>query len=337
MKSLSSIRTPQLRIAVSARCNLHCVYCRPEGEGYPDQPNVLLPAKVILQIARLAADEGITHVKVTGGEPLLREDIEHIVEGLKGIPSLQDVQLVTNATMLAHRARSLKNAGLDLLTVSLDAASDRMLQSIRGISISLIRKALAECSSCSLPLRINSVIMRSNFNEITGLITLAREYGASLKLLDLIDLNPGSDSAFWLKEFVDLRVLDQFFEKDAIQVGFEKAPGGIGASLHRFILRNGLEVVIKQSSRGGFYYDTCYECPFFPCQDALISIRITHNGLIKKCLIRNDNLIDIITPLLAADSHEASARFREVFQVLCNSRFHNEAWWNTLNRGGWRR
>ena len=335
MNLSSNTRTPQLRLAVSARCNLRCTYCRPEGEGYPGEPDVLLPPEVILQIARLAADEGITHVKVTGGEPLLRGDMEYLVEGLKRIHGLQDVQLVTNATMLGHRAKSLRSAGLDLLTVSLDAASDRMLRSIRKTHISLVRTALAECSDCSLPLRINSVIMKSNFGEISGLMNLARDYGASLKLLDLIDLEPGSDSTFWQREFVDLRVLDPFFEEDAIQVGFEEAPGGIGAPLRRYVLRGGLEVVIKQSTRGGFYHDTCYECPFYPCQDALISIRITHNGWIKKCLIRNNNLIDVITPLLAANLREALARFREVFQVLSNSRFHNEAWWNALNfRGG---
>lgn len=256
--------------------------------------------------------------------------MEYIVGRVRDIERIREIQLVTNGTLLGGRAERLKEAGLDLLTVSVDAATDSGYRRIRGTGIAIVKDALRECYEARLPVRLNSVVMRSNMGQVEGLLDMANEYGASLKLLDLIDLDSDPPSEYWEREFVDLRVLDPRFANMASDVGFEEAPGGIGASLRRYILRGGQELVVKQSTRGGFYESGCHTCAYFPCQDALISIRITHNGFIKKCLIRNDNLVDMVGPMLAGRMADASGGFGDIFSVLCRSEFRPGMWWDAV-------
>lgn len=325
--TLPTTKSPQLRIVVTPKCNLKCIYCRPGGEGYHDNPQVVLTKEEILEIIRIASLVGFTHVKFTGGEPLLRKDIFEIINETREIDRIKEIQLVTNGTLLKSKARKLKDSGVDCLTVSLDAVTPSIFMKIRGYDTKPIIEALYECKKINLPVRINMVIMRSNFSEIEKMIELCTKVGASLKLLDLIYLEGYSDFSFWKAQYVHFdEVRDLISSLGAKFTGYEEAPGGIGAPLEVYELHNGTKILLKDSTRGTYYHKICEECKFYPCQDAVISVRVTHDGKLKRCLIRNDNLVSILPYIKEGKKEDALEKMEEVFRIMVESKYYPKKW-----------
>lgn len=320
-------KTPQLRIAVIPYCNLQCRYCHPAGEGYGENLSELMSATEIHKLLVLCANVGFTHVKFTGGEPLLRKDIEAIVADTRQIHGIREIQMVTNGTLLASRAESLREAGLDFLTVSIDAAEPKAFREIRGGDLNLVIQGLQACRAVGLLVRINAVLFRRNFNQVEPLMELAERAGASLKLLDLIDLQiPGSHD-FFRREFLHFDRVHKFLEERGGRVvGLEEAPGGVGAPLTDYLMPSGLHVLLKDATMGTYYHESCHECRNYPCQDALISLRVTHDGYLKQCLIRNDNLVDVLAPLRTGKLDRVRELVRESFNILTGSTYEPHRW-----------
>ena len=114
-----------LRLSVTSRCNLNCIYCHREGESSKDEMDV----EEIEKICRAFYELGVRKIKVTGGEPLIRNDIIEIVAGM---PPFDDISLVTNGTLLAKRAQELKEAGLNRINISLDTLKEDRYKLITG-------------------------------------------------------------------------------------------------------------------------------------------------------------------------------------------------------------
>lgn len=319
--------TPQLRICVTSQCNLKCIYCRPEGEGFFNL-NEKMTSNEILKIVKLCSEIGFTHIKFTGGEPLLRNDIIEIVSKTKSLNRYFEILLVTNGMLLAEKALQLKNAGIDEITLSLDAAQSDLYYKIRGGDYSKILLCLKICKDIGLKVRINSVIMNSNHNQIKPLLDLAYQMNTSIKFLDLINLQTTEEHKyFWAKEYFHFNNLIKTIENyGGVFVGFENAPGGIGGPLLEYKMINGLQVVIKDASIGTFYAQPCLQCNYYPCQDALISLRITHDGNLKRCLIRNDNITNILFPLRKGDDSLVSEYIKHEFNILCNAKYIAKKW-----------
>lgn len=322
-------KTPQLRICVTPSCNLHCLYCMPGGEGYFDNPSILMTREEIHQILVSAVNNGFTHVKFTGGEPLYRTDIFDIISDAKKVKGLEEVQMVTNGTLLPKFAQKIKDAGLDVLTISIDAVDQEIYRKIRGGDLMSVIKGLEECQEINLPVRINTVLMKSNRSQVEPLINLASRTGASLKFLDLYDLQHEGQKSFdfWKSEFLHFSELrGQIENLGGVFTGYEEAPGGIGAPLLEFRMPNGLQVVLKDATAGTFYATYCFDCKFYPCQDALISLRVTHDGNLKMCLIRNDNLLDLLTPLRNGDLEAVSALIKDRLDILTSAVYYPHKW-----------
>src|SRR5438270_4995979 len=121
-----------LRISVTDRCNFRCTYCMPKeifGSDFPFMPRrELLSFEEIARLARLFVGAGVQKIRLTGGEPLLRRDIEGLIGMLREIEGLDDVTLTTNGSLLARKAEALKAAGLDRVTVSLDSLNDAVFR-----------------------------------------------------------------------------------------------------------------------------------------------------------------------------------------------------------------
>ncbi|MGB5544833.1 MAG: radical SAM protein, partial [Gammaproteobacteria bacterium] len=125
-----------LRISVIDRCNFRCPYCMPE-EDYPEhhqffRPEERLSFDEIIRLTRLFADLGVKKVRITGGEPLLRKNLDGLVSELVKIESLEDVALTTNGVLLASQAAALKAAGLQRVTVSLDSLDEELFSRMSG-------------------------------------------------------------------------------------------------------------------------------------------------------------------------------------------------------------
>jgi cyclic pyranopterin phosphate synthase len=184
-----------LRISVTDRCNFRCVYCMPKdvfGSDYPFLPHgELLSFEEIARLARIFRGHGVEKIRLTGGEPLLRKNLERLVEMLAGIDGL-DLTLTTNGSALAAKARALRNAGLQRVTVSLDALDDGVFRAMNDVDFPVARvlegiDAAAEAGLA--PIKINMVVKRGvNEQEILPMARYFKGSGHILRFIEYMDV-----------------------------------------------------------------------------------------------------------------------------------------------------
>jgi cyclic pyranopterin phosphate synthase len=184
-----------LRISVTDRCNFRCVYCMPRdvfGRDYPFLPHAeLLTFEEITRLARVFKAHGVQKIRLTGGEPLLRKNIERLVEMLAAIGDL-DLTLTTNGALLAKKARELKAAGLDRVSVSLDALDDGIFRAMNDADFPVANvlagiEAAAEAGLA--PIKINMVVKRGmNEREILPMARHFRRSGRILRFIEFMDV-----------------------------------------------------------------------------------------------------------------------------------------------------
>jgi GTP 3',8-cyclase len=184
-----------LRISVTDRCNFRCVYCMPKdvfGRDYPFLPHSdLLTFEEIVRLARLFKAHGVQKIRLTGGEPLLRKRVERLIEMLSGIGGL-DLTLTTNGALLAQKARELKAAGLDRVTVSLDALDDSIFRAMNDMDFP-VAKVLAGIDAAAAaglaPIKINMVVKRGvNESEILPMARRFKGSGHILRFIEYMDV-----------------------------------------------------------------------------------------------------------------------------------------------------
>ena len=156
-----------LRISVTDRCNFRCTYCMPRevfGRDFAFLPRAqLLTFEEITRLATAFAGHGVTKVRLTGGEPLLRRDLEQLISMLAAIDGITDIALTTNGSALAAKARSLKAAGLTRVTVSLDALDDETFEAMNdvGFAVERVLAGIEAAAAAGLaPVKVNMVVKR---------------------------------------------------------------------------------------------------------------------------------------------------------------------------------
>ena len=202
-----------LRISVTDRCDLACVYCAPP-EGYPLlREEELLPLESIVKIARAAVGLGITKLRLTGGEPLLREGIVGLTGELAAIPGLERLGMTTNGTRLAASAAELRAAGLDSVNVSLDTLDPRRYQTLtRGGRLERVLAGIDAALAAGLDVKLNIVVLGDEA-QAEAVEAYARERGAASQRIRLYDLrepkrdDPGFDRPPRCEECNRLRLL----------------------------------------------------------------------------------------------------------------------------------
>lgn len=182
-------RITTLRVSVTDRCNLRCRYCVPHG-GVPLVPRrSLLRFEEIASVVRAAAGQGVTRVKLTGGEPLTRRGIDHLIEMLAGVDGIRDLSLTTNGTLLAGKAPRLRAAGLDRVTVSLDTLRpDRYRWITRGGDLAAVLAGLEAAADAGLGrLKVNVVVLGGiNDDEIGAFARLSVERPIEVRFIELM-------------------------------------------------------------------------------------------------------------------------------------------------------
>jgi cyclic pyranopterin phosphate synthase len=196
MRDLLARPLRDLRISVTDRCNLRCSYCMPKevfGAGYVFLArSELLSFEEIARVTRVLAAQGVDKVRLTGGEPLLRHDLEHLVEMLAGIDGIDDIALTTNGLLLAGKARPLADAGLNRVTVSLDALDDKTLHAISDAPISVTRVLGgidAAVAAGLSPVKVNMVVRRGvNDGCVLAMAERFRHSGQILRFIEFMDV-----------------------------------------------------------------------------------------------------------------------------------------------------
>jgi len=283
-----------LRVSVTDRCNLRCTYCMPP-EGLAWIPgDELLSAAELVRVVRLAVDQGVQEVRFTGGEPLVRPDLEEIVAGVAALPDPPSLSLTTNGIGLTTRAQSLKDAGLTRINVSLDTLDagrfrtltrrDRLTDVLDGI-VAAQRAGLA-------PVKINTVLMRSiNDDEVLGLVEWALEQGLVLRFIEQMPLD--AHKSWSRAEMVQAHeILDQL--EAAYTLRATRAPRGSEPAETWDVLG------ADGTARGTVGVIGSVTRPFCSACDR---VRLTSDGQLRNCLFAQDET-DLRAPLRAGASDD---------------------------------
>ncbi len=196
MTTLDTLGRPvrDLRISVTDRCNFRCVYCMPKevfGRGYRFMDRKeLLTFEEIERIARVFVSHGVEKIRITGGEPLLRRDVEVLIGALVDLGGL-DVALTTNGALLPQKAEALVAAGLRRVTVSLDSLDDATFRAMNdvGFPVSRVLDGIAAASAAGLKVKVNAVVKRGvNDHQIVALARHFRDNGHILRFIEYMDV-----------------------------------------------------------------------------------------------------------------------------------------------------
>lgn len=265
-------RIEYLRISVTDKCNLRCVYCMPE-EGLPWlKREQILRYEEIAEIVRVMADQGLRRIRITGGEPLVRRDLPLLVRMIRAVPQIEDVALSTNAVLLTEMADELRDAGVDRVNVSLDSLRPERIDAIsrRGGSAEGIFRGLdaAERAGFS-PIKVNCVVMRGrNDDEVADFAAITRERPWHVRFIEVMPT--GENLGVSADEFVSS---DEILENIA-RIGDLRpvaGPAGNGpARYYAFDGAAGTVGVITPMSHN--YCDRCNR------------MRLTADGQLRPCL-----------------------------------------------------
>ena len=202
-----------LRVSLTDRCNFRCFYCLPNGEPPLARKDTILTFEEITEICEIFVSLGIEKIRLTGGEPLLRKDVEKLVEKLARLKvqgsrfkvqgsKLRDLALTTNGFSLKDRAKNLKCAGLDRVTISLDSLKKDKFQKITGVDkLDEVLEAIEAAKSADLqPIKINAVIVRGwNEDEVVDFARFARENDLAIRFIEYMPLDSAHE---WKREQV---------------------------------------------------------------------------------------------------------------------------------------
>ncbi|BCZ46481.1 GTP 3',8-cyclase [Clostridium gelidum] len=262
-----------LRVSVTDRCNLRCIYCMPEDGIESLEHDDILRFEDILKIVKSAASLGINKVRYTGGEPLVMKDIDKLIYETSRLPGIDDIAITTNGILLSDMAEDLKKAGLKRVNISLDTLNEDKFRSITRIgNLDKVLESIDKCLTLGLkPVKINTVLMRGvNDTEIIDFLNLTKEMPVEIRFIELMPI--GESIKLYEESKVDFsEILKQYPE--LIQIETEK---NSTAQLYKL-----------QGAKGKIGFISPISCKFCPdCN----KIRLTSIGKIKPCLHSSEEI-----------------------------------------------
>ena len=303
-----------LRISVTDRCNFRCVYCMPKevfGPGYKFmRRSELLSFEEIHRLATVFVANGVRKIRLTGGEPLLRERVELLVEQLAGLGSI-DLTMTTNGSLLAKKARALRDAGLMRLTVSLDAIDDATFRAMNAVDFAVkdVLDGIDAASSAGFgPIKINMVVKRGVNDH--AILPMARHFKGSGHVLRFIEyMDVGASNGWRMEEVVSAsEILAMINEAFALEPVAGNVPGEV---VKRWRYRDGSgEIGVIASVTQAF----CHDCN---------RLRLSTDGKIFTCLfasqghdlrdlLRSDATDDVIATRVAGIWQAREDRYSEM-------------------------
>lgn len=201
----------KLRISVTDRCNMRCVYCMPYNNTTWFEQDNLLSYGQIVHIASIFAKFGIEKIKITGGEPTVRPKIEDLIHALSNIDGIKSISMTTNGLLLKDKVKKLKESGLQNVNISLDTFNQERFKSMTGIDggLTKVLDSINAAKTAGLQVKINAVIMRGwNEDEIVRFVHFSRETDTIVKFIEFMPLDGTgiwtSNLVFSKKEMIDM-------------------------------------------------------------------------------------------------------------------------------------
>lgn len=287
-----------LRISVTDKCNFRCTYCMPAeifGSKYTFLPKKeVLTFEEITRLSNIFIGFGVSKIRLTGGEPLLRQNLEILVAGLAELNGIQDLSLTTNGYLLSKKAKLLKEAGLSRVTVSLDSINDEIFAKMNGVGhgIKMVIASIEEASRVGLsPIKVNAVVQKNvNDKEILELARYFKGTGHIVRFIEYMDV--GTLNKWKLDEVVSskdiIRIIDQELPLEQIGSNYD----GEVALRYRY-KDGGGEIGIVPSVTEPF----CGSCT---------RMRLSADGHLYTCLFA-ENGHDLKTPMRTGASDDELA------------------------------
>lgn len=265
------MKTDYLRISITDRCNLRCVYCYPSGGCDLIDRKEILRFEEIYRIVKLFAVCGIRKVRLTGGEPLIRSEIIDLVEKLAGIEGIEELALTTNGVLLEQMAEDLKNAGLHRINISIDSIEPESYKEITGFDdLSKVMKGIHKALDVGLaPVKINSVIIKGiNVSQIIPLAKLSIDLPIAVRFIEYCPTNGYTKPA---GDFVPTSEIRKVIERKFGSLSTIPI-SSCGGPASRFKIGNAIGTIGFISGRSSMFCSDCNR------------VRLTSDGMIKPCL-----------------------------------------------------
>lgn len=262
-----------LRISITDRCNLRCVYCMPEEGIKSLKHEDILSYEDILKIVRISAGIGVNKIRYTGGEPLVRKDIDKLIYETSILPGIEDIAITTNGILLSNMAEDLKKAGLKRVNISLDTLDkDKFKNITRNGNIDKVFESIYKCLYIGLePVKINTVLMKGiNDTEIDDFINMIKELPVEIRFIELMPIGE-SVNLYEKRKLAFEEVLKS--HPELISIKNEK---NSTAQLYKV-----------QGGKGKIGFISPISCKFCSTCNR---IRLTSTGVLKPCLHSKDEI-----------------------------------------------
>ncbi len=261
-----------IRVSLTSRCNLHCFYCHNEGQMATKQEMTADEIEILLKVA---SKLDIKSVKFTGGEPLLRNDIVDIV--VRASKYMEDVSITTNGTLLAPMAEKLKAAGLNRINISLDTVDRKKYEEITGEDmLDEVLNGIKEAVAAGLnPVKVNIVAILP-IEKIMETVKTVWKLGAMPQIIEMVNVGNGDGD--------DISHIEEYIASKAIKIRERH--------MHRRRIYtllddegNKREIEVVRPIHNSAFCAACTR------------LRVTSDGKLKPCLMHNNGLVDVITPI----------------------------------------
>ena len=293
-----------LRISVTDRCNFRCKYCMPKEVFGND--HVFLPKEELLsfeeieRLSRIYAKLGVKKLRLTGGEPLLRKDLDQLIARLNEIPGIEDIGLTTNAKLLKLQGEKLYSAGLRRLNISLDAIDDETFKSIndRNVSSQEILDNIHYAISLGFKVKVNMVVQKGvNDHEVIPMAKYFKSHGITLRFIEFMDV--GNDNAWDMKKVKPSKEianeLDEIFGLEPLSADY------YGEVANRYRYKDSQAEVGFISSVTNAFCNSCTRA------------RISSNGYFYGCLFATKGIH--LKPLLRDESLDDEAVYKSLVDI----------------------
>jgi len=257
-----------LRISVTDRCNLRCVYCMPEEGVEPISHADVLSYEETVRLVRIFAELGIKDVRLTGGEPLVRRGIESLVAEIKAMPGIETLSITTNGILLPEKFSALKEGGLDAVNISLDTLVPEKFDRItRRTGLPVVLEAIDLCLDAGINTKINVVAMKGvNDDELVALAELARDRNLAVRFIEYMPIGKND-----FEKYVPGAEIRRQIEEAFGPMTPDAAPRGHGPALY----------YRPEGFKGCIGFISAMTCAF--CSSCN-RVRLTADGFLKLCL-----------------------------------------------------
>ncbi len=264
-----------LRISITDRCNLKCFYCRPEDQEFIPREEIL-SYEDMTRFVKALTKFGLRSVRITGGEPLLRQDLDKFIQMLSNVEGIDDISLTTNGITLKKHAKQLKEAGLKRVNISIDSLKPELFYQITKGNLQDVIDGIIEAKKVGIsPIKVNAVVIKGlNEDEATDFVEFAKQYGVEVRFIEMMPIGQGHID--WKEDMVE--PLERVKRKIEDKYGKLKPSSSIGS---------GAAKVYELDDRTKVGFITPITNPF--C-DNCSKLRLTVEGNVKLCLRTDEEI-----------------------------------------------